>query len=247
MNKSEKGILSGGALKLIAMVAMFIDHVGASLLEVYVLDFKGRSPLAGMTANPAFWYQADFFLRRIGRIAFPIFGFLLIEGARHTRNLNKYMLRLFLFALISEIPFDLAFSVSLVEPGYQNVFFTLFLGLCAVRGFMKWGDESWQGFVGLGLTCVLAELLNTDYGAYGVLAIAFLYLLREQPFLRCLVCTIVFFMLSPVEWPVVFSFLLIALYNGKRGYQPKYFFYLFYPVHLLLLWAVAYFVLPGLL
>jgi len=97
--------------------------------------------------------------------------------------------------------------------------------------------------VGALLPAFAAQLLQTDYGAVGVLVIVLLYLLREHPWLRAIVCVFVLVTFNSLEWPTAFSFLLIALYNGERGRQPKYFFYGFYPVHLLMLWAVGRFVL----
>jgi hypothetical protein len=229
-------VLSGSALKWIAIVTMFIDHIGASLLEVFVLAYQ--------TENWEFWYHVDKVLRLVGRISFPIFCFLLVEGALHTRNLNKYLGRMAVFALISEVPFDLAFHNSPVYWESQNVFFTLFLGLCAIWIFVNWKREIWRGLVGLVFLAVVAQLCHTDYGAVGVLVIILMYVLREEPWLRFLICAGVLIFFSYIEWPVIFSFLLIALYNGERGYQPKYFFYVFYPAHLLVLWAAGYFFLP---
>ena len=106
MNKG----LSGSTLKIIEMVTMLIDHIGAAVLARMII------------AGNADLYDAYRTLRMIGRIAFPIFCFLLIEGFQHTKNAKKYAERLFLFAAISEIPFDLAFSAKVLEFQYQNVF-----------------------------------------------------------------------------------------------------------------------------
>jgi len=121
--------LTGYGLKIIAMVTMFIDHVGAAVLERWLYaDFPAELTVAAYNA----WHDlhATGFLiydmmRVIGRIAFPIYAFLLVEGVLHTADIRKYIRNLFLFALISEVPFDLAFRQKIVDPSHQNVMFTL--------------------------------------------------------------------------------------------------------------------------
>lgn len=236
---------SGSVLKWIAIAVMFLDHIGACILEVFVLNYYGSSPLAGRAANLYFWYELDFVLRSIGRLAFPIFCFLLAEGAAHTHNRGKYLLRLALFAVISEIPFDLALHNQIFYWGSQNVFFTLLLGLLVIVVFQCYPAETWKGLLALAALGVLAELCGTDYGAAGVAVIVVMYLLRNRPLMMSLVSLAVLALLNLQELCSIPSFLAIALYNGRRGRQPKYFFYVFYPVHLLLLWAAGNFVLPA--
>lgn len=241
--------LSGSTLKLIAIITMLIDHVGAAVVARILASGDGSGTL----------YGVYFALRNIGRIAFPIFCFLLVEGFEHTRDRKKYALRLLAFALISEIPFDLAFSSKVLEFGYQNVFFTLFLGLLTIMAFhtveekMGWhpllrGDgqqpkEYWRvllswialtGVVLAGMGC--AYLLRTDYAARGVMCILVLYLFRRNRGMQILAGCLAFFWW---ELPALVAFIPIAFYNGKRGWNIKYFFYLFYPVHLLLLYLVC--------
>ena len=226
MKMPVKKMLSGSTLKWIAILTMLIDHIGACILEVFVLDYYGISPLGGYVSGErfSFWYEADMALRLTGRIAFPVFCFLLVEGALHTRNMGRYAGRLAVFALVSEIPFDLAFHDKIFYPGGQNVFLTLLLA-----------------------PALAAEYLHTDYGALGVLVILLMYILRNVPWLRFLACYGALVFLSPLEWPCILSFVLIALYSGERGRQPRYFFYVFYPAHLVLLWTIGRFVLPSLL
>lgn len=92
-----------------------------------------------------------------------------------------------------------------------------------------------------------AELCGTDYGAIGVAVIAVMYLLRERFWAASVLSLILLVLLARIEIFSIPAFLILALYNGKRGRQPKYFFYVFYPVHLLILWAAGNFVLPALL
>lgn len=246
--------LSAAALKWIAIITMLIDHVGASLLyghAVYPTGWLGGTRYGW---GESLWSR-DFYmvLRMIGRLAFPIFCFLLIEGLIHTRSRWKYFLRLALFALISEIPFDLAFERTWWSLKNQNVFFTLALGLGAVAAW-DWLTEGnapdcrpLRGLVAIltAATAALAALwLKTDYGALGVALILVMYLLRDKPWGRDLLAFAVLgamVLIGHSHWIEVLgavSFPLMHLYNGQRGRQNKYFFYFFYPVHLLLLFGL---------
>ena len=238
---------SGSALKWFAVLIMLVDHIGACLLEVFVLNYYGVSPLAGRIDNLYFWLSLDSVLRGIGRAAFPIFCFLLVEGAVHTRSPRKYLLRLAYFALISEIPFDLALPNQPFYWGTQNVFFTLLAGLLVIQAFQRSPGQEWRGMLALAVLGAAAELCGTDYGAIGVAVIAVMYLLRERFWAASVLSLILLVLLARIEIFSIPAFLILALYNGKRGRQPKYFFYVFYPVHLLILWAAGNFVLPALL
>lgn len=235
--------LSGAALKWIALVSMLIDHIG--LIVVYQALICERSLwLNGALMSLYAW------LRIVGRPALPIFCFLLAEGFRHTRSRGKYLLRLTVFALLSEIPFDLAVNRSLLEFSSQNVFFTLLLGLAGIWAWecFTGGKPKSCGLLRLlaALACVAAavwtaRLLGTDYGALGVLLILMFRLLRERVWLRDLCAALIFcgmIWLDGNWWIEIFALLalpLLRLYNGERGRQAKYFFYCFYPGHLLLL------------
>lgn len=120
----QKG-LSGSTLKLIAIITMLIDHIGAAVIARLLIAGQGSEML----------YKIYYAMRAVGRVAFPIFCFLLVEGFFYTGSRKKYALRLFGFALLSEIPFDLAFSGKTLEFGYQNVFFTLLIGLLTIMLF----------------------------------------------------------------------------------------------------------------
>lgn len=219
MNLPVKKFLSGSALKWIAIVVMLIDHIGASGLV------------------------NDWTFRQIGRTAFPLFCFLLAEGAVHTKNIRKYLGRLAVFAVISEIPFDLAIFGLPFYWGHQNVYWTLLLGLVVIYLFQKFPAEGWKGGLGVAALAALAEVCVIDYGATGVVVITLMYLLREKPWMRFLICYGVLALSSAAELWCLPAFLLMTLYNGKRGWQPRYLFYGFYPVHLFLLWFLERFVL----
>lgn len=226
--------LNGSDLKLIAIITMLIDHIGAVLLEKFVL-----LNIPANTPDYTFYARLDILLRMIGRISFPIFCFLLVEGALHTRNQYKYAVRLFLFSILSEIPFDLAVFQEPFNWNYQNVFFTLFFGLCVLIGWSWIRGHSRMDYLLRGLVLaagmLLAFLFKTDYGAFGVFFIAILYGFRENKFYRNILGAIII----SFEITAPLAFILIHFYNGKRGISLKYIFYLFYPVHLLFLYYIG--------
>ncbi len=225
--------ISGSTLKWIAVLSMLIDHIGAILIGPYTYD-GGFSVL---------YYTC----RLIGRIAFPIYCFLLVEGFLHTRHLANYCLRLALFALISEIPFDLAFRGTLFAWNYQNVFFTLLIGLLTISCMnrMEISLRHAPAVCLLGRIAVLASgmacawYLKTDYAQTGVLSIAVFYLLRTNKLYASLGACVCLNYLSGLEISAFASVPLIQFYNGSRGAHLKYFFYLFYPLHLLILAVLA--------
>lgn len=135
--------IPGSTLKLIAIFTMLIDHTAAVVLNQILVShrFFNIYSRASMDGNYLQMYQIYGWMRNIGRIAFPIFCFLLVEGFVHTSNKRKYAVRLGVFALVSEIPFDLAFYGKVLFNRHQNVFFTLFIGFLAVWGFQLIGDR----------------------------------------------------------------------------------------------------------
>ncbi len=245
----RKGI-SSSTLKLIAVISMVIDHFGAGVLGRY-LSMNGLYKMnTADTASVVLWlqqnqtlYTAYTVMRMIGRIAFPIYCFSLVEGFEHTRNRLKYAQRLLIFALISEIPFDLLFKGKILEFGYQNVFFTLFCGLAVMMG-LRWIEEhmdrkKFTTTIASALTAIAgmaaAQILNTDYAAIGVACIIVLYTFRKKKVWQIVTGCIIFC------WEITapLAFVPIGFYNGSRGLKLKYFFYLVYPVHILLLYLLC--------
>lgn len=229
MKLQKLQILDGSILKLLAVVTMFIDHAALILLPCIPAL---RVPLfAGCTAYTL--------LRKIGRLAFPLFCFLLAEGFFHSKDRLRYSLRLMMFALISELPFNLMVSGRLFFPDSQNVYFTLFLGVCALWVLTSDLKIHWKLLI-LVPGLVLLPYLHTDYGRNGVLLIVLLYLLREKPLASCLVS----FPLLSGGFAAWLAFVPMGMYNGKRGFITgnalKYAFYAFYPVHMLLLLGIRY-------
>ena len=201
--------MTGFQLKLLAMLAMTADHIGAV--------FFPEIPL----------------LRWIGRLAMPVLCFFIGEGLRHTRSPRRYLLRLTGFALLSELPFDLAFYGG-IEWGHQNVYFTLALGLLALWAIQSRGMEGWL----LALTAALAaELLGCDYGMYGVLLILLLdrfHRARSEQLAAAALLNLAFFGLQTQTLSLI-ALPLLWLYNGKRGRDDRRLFYLYYPAHLCIL------------
>lgn len=242
----EKRGITGSTLKMIAIIAMFIDHVGAIIVERMMLQTINGADGAALLDRRGL-VLLDMVLRLIGRIGFPIFCFLLIEGFIHTRNVKKYALRLLLFALISEVPFNLGFCGDLFNGIYQNVFFTLFIGLLVMMVLrIVEQRQDWRkgiriiaeiGVAAVGM--VVAELLRTDYGAIGVLTITAMYLYRQNRVLQALFGCMVLTVMNMMEISSFAMLIPIRLYNGKRGWNMKWFFYAFYPIHILILYLVA--------
>lgn len=242
--------LSGAVLKWTAIVTMFIDHATAMAYITWLVPLRRA---AGISPILSAWeYQLYDILRAMGRPAFPIFCFLLVEGFFHTRDIRHYLGRLLVFGLISELPFDHALFGHLTWQ-YQNVYFTLFLGLLAVWSLSLimeegWRERPWTGQLLRVLCCAAvsaaamgaAEILKTDYGWTGVALILLLYLFRRRVWLRDLSAGLVLLTAGWIEMVGWIAFPLLHLYKDRRGPQPKYFFYAFYPAHLALLWLLRF-------
>ena len=227
-------IFSGSWLKIIAVTTMLIDHLAAF--------YWGK-----MAPFQEVWFTIGhhsvtpyLILRLIGRIAFPIFAFLIVEGFLHTHDRKRYGLNLLLFAFLSEIPFNLVHSGTWHYP-VQNVFFTLFLGylgLCAIEYYKDDGKRLLAALVGL---LALSVLLRSDYGCSGYGFILLLYALRKNKILQAIIGSCVLW----TRWVAGLAFIPINMYNGKRGFVKgpvaKYFFYLFYPLHLLIIYYLRKF------
>ena len=221
------------------MITMLIDHIGACVFErglLLVDEIRNDAALFEMLRN------TDRILRLIGRVSFPIFCFLLVEGFLHTHDRKKYALRLFLFALVSEIPFDLAIMGRLFDPVHQNVFFTLLIGLLAMMlcDYFRMQAQPVAQVLVLILAMVLAWALHTDYGYRGVLLIELLYIFRYDRMKQIVAGAVAF----SWETTAPLAFIPVWFYNGQRGRQMKYFFYWFYPVHLLILGFLRHVVIP---
>ena len=225
-------------IKVIAIASMFIDHVGAVF----------------HASLPSDLYMI---LRMIGRMAFPLFAFLLIEGFFHTRDVKKYLLRLAIFAVISEIPFDFAFFHYVdgwMYWGHQNVFVTLTLGLGAVTllelvrkkftsmDFLPHLAQMLLQVLIVFLTGTVADMLGGDYGHMGIYLIFVFYYFRDNKIAASLGVLLWLMVYDIYSQTIMQTYGMVALipilfYDGRKGNVPlpKWFFYGFYPAHILLL------------
>lgn len=226
MTMNVRPILTGSALKVMAVVTMVIDHTALFLLADC---HEYTTPVLG-------GYSIVQLMRTVGRLAFPLFCFLLVEGYRHTSCKKRYALYLLAFALVSEIPWDLLQNGTWFSLKSQNVFFSLLLGFAGISIYGYFQKDTYNRIVGLLMVGCLALLGRADYGLNGYLFIIGLYLLRRYRVLSFLPALV----LLPTGWAAAAACIPAYLYNDRRGFiqgnRLKYGFYLFYPVHLWLIW-----------
>lgn len=243
--------LNANTLKWIAVITMFIDHMAASMIR-NGLYLEHHGVVAIRMFDPdmqKLFHDSYYVMRGIGRLAFPVFCFFIVEGFLKTRDVRKYALRTLLFGFLSEIPFDLAIKDVWWFPGHQNVMFTMFIGLLVLMGIRQaWDGDlysiTWKEVIGVvlavGCGCAAAWILKTDYNYKGILLIVVLYLFRDRKDVQCLTGA------AAIAWEkwAPPAFILLYLYNGERGRQNKYFFYLFYPLHLAGLYVLTHWGIP---
>lgn len=244
MERTVKGFrLTAAHLRWIALGAMLLDHLWAMVVP------------------------GNQWMTYVGRIAFPIFAFQIAEGARRTSSFRRYALRLLVFACLSEIPFDLMYASTAFYPFHQNVMFTLLLGLLAVRGLDRARRERTAGAAALGALGLLGAWLAgtvgmVDYGGMGVLTVAVFCVFRGFPLARlgqlaCLILlNMVFFKGEYVSLELfgralelqtqgfaLLALIPIWLYGGEKGRGGRalqYGSYVFYPLHMLVLYLVKF-------
>ena len=237
-------LLNGTSLKVIAMTSMVMDHA----MKIFGIH--------------------SLFLTIAGRLAFPIFAFLLAEGYAHTSNVNRYTGRLLFWAVLTEIPFDMAFYGEPFMFRHQNVLWTFLISLLMLRLYDRFGEK--EEYIGrlismmavLALGMFLGVMTMCDYSAVGVLMVLMFWFLRGNTVRHCILQVMIVLLFSflltsslwafdwngaPLFVPVqVFCLLalpLIWLYNGKPGYRKKWFqtlCYAFYPGHLLILFGLQF-------
>lgn len=237
-------------LKVIACLLMLIDHMGAALFPEAII------------------------LRMIGRLSFPIFAYLIAVGYSKTNSFSKYINRLMIFAIISQIPFSLAFGGQTTVRNFSdflrffmgnpnphlNIFFTLTVGLIAIR---IWDKEESKiakiiSILALGIT---VETFHTDYSMYGIAMILAFYIFRDSKIKTVISQTSIYILFNALQIILyalnspgvsirltwfnqalsLLGLIFIFTYNGKKGKNLKYFFYAFYPVHLLVIGLIKIF------
>ena len=216
-------VLDGTTLKLIAMASMVLDHVGDS------------------------FFPDQVWMRVLGRIAMPVFAFCISEGFAHTHDKQRYLLRMGIFSLVSEVPFDLVTAGVPLESSHQNIMATFFWAILGLMLFERITGEGAPksreaaGFIMLAVFAMLSVLLGLDYNMLGCGLIFVFYLLRGKGLEIEAAAGAVYPALlrnMGIYWFGLLGFLPILSYNGQRGRGLKWLFYLFYPGHLLLIWLV---------
>lgn len=223
LRKERFKIFNGAQLKYIAMFSMLLDHVNKALLYPNL--------------NTASLQKLSDLLDILGRIAYPIFLFFLVEGLFQTRNRKKYLLNLLVFAVISEVPFDLFTTRTFFEPNANNILFTFAMVLIILWGIdglkFKLPKIAWYpiSFIIVAIMCLVAMLTGVDYEYHAILGGYFFYIFHDRHLL-----SIPFAFASMFKEPwALLGFGFTLTYNGERGKQNKWVNYAFYPAHLLVL------------
>ena len=214
-------------LKILAILFMTIDHIWAILFPNIRL------------------------LRAIGRLSFPIFIFLLIEGFTHTTNKRNYFLRLLFFAILSEPIYDFTFYKTFYYPQNQNILFLLalsFIFLYLLSKINQFIDQKVKtdSIIVKTLTHIyltlffgfLAIIFRLDYSIYGIMMVYFMYLFKSHLIYFMIIflpITLLFLPNGSFQSLCFLSLILISLYNKEKGHSLKYFFYIYYPLHILTL------------
>lgn len=222
-------------IKVIAILTMVIDHVGL------------------------YFFPELTVLRVIGRLSFPLFAWLIANGAYHTKNISQYTVRIFVFALISQVPYLLVNRTTINDFVGLNIFFTLGLGLLAIQLIRKTNKKILWMLI-TALFSLIGFVLHVDYDAAGVLSIVFFYIYFNHVGKMILTQAFLFFayytipvleqltrqqvtwdqinMVALLQPIAVVSVIFIARYSGKEGKKAKYLFYIFYPLHLIVIYII---------
>ena len=231
MENLFKKTLTMRELKIIAYVTMLIDHIGA-IIVIRLLQNYHMLNLPISYESLRIFYMG---LRLIGRIAFPIFCFNIVEGYLKTRDIKKYIFRLLIFALVSEIPFDLALYETPFYWGYNNVIWNLLIGLLCIFWSEKLArNNHLLTIIIFALGGALATIIKSDYYYFGVLFVYLFYVTKGNDFARNISMGIA------TSWEITGPLALIPIqkYNGQKGMSTGRWLYWFYPAHFLMLYGI---------
>ncbi|MCQ4726511.1 conjugal transfer protein TraX [Anaerotignum faecicola] len=239
-------------IKIIALISMLLDHIGAFIIYPLYMDaciVDGVNIMGDLIpAKAKALYFVYLVLRIIGRLAFPIFAFMTVEGFRKTKNLKMYLKRLFIFAVISEIPYDLVRGAGIFDPSSQNVIWTFIIAVImmwALEKISQKNENKTCRIVLTALTVSAAAAVSTfsDGGFGGILLIASMYLFGRNKTYYWLSSLISLCIMSiqfmPIQMFAAASLILLEKYNGEKGKGFKYLFYIFYPAHLFIIWLIS--------
>lgn len=254
-----KSGINSSALKIMAMILMLIDHIGALIVLPYMMtvtDYELYQRLHSL-------YDI---LRLIGRVAMPIFVYQLVLGNRFTKNKSRYILNILIFTLISEIPYNFLLSDSIIDIKDQSIMWALLLGALMMACLDLVNKEKvsiiYSMLIVL-ITCVIAYFIRSDYGFSAIILIASIYFLIDHRELMIYISPVVFLLsyflmkyMNPryrdqaverlaSEAMCVVAFIFIANDNGirKGGKTLKWIGYLFYPLHLTIIYLIRRFIL----
>lgn len=236
--------ISSNALKNIAVVSMVCDHIGYRLIEHGLLkDYDLSQDIVRLLADPSVrnYVLLDAILRGVGRIAYPIFAYLIVVSFLKTRSVYHFLARMLIFAVIAEVPFDLFWARNVINFEHQNVLFTYFLGLLAILCIDRmWKKELHHKSLTIGAValCIASGyILHVDYDFVGVLVIVLFYIFRSHSLYRDISIVMVLTLQYLLDVISCVSVVLIRICSGEyhKAKRFRYFFYWFYPIHMLIL------------
>lgn len=216
--------MSSFSLKLFACFFMLIDHIGFCLYPNLII------------------------LRMLGRIAFPIFAFQVSIGYQHTKNKINYISRMLIFAIISQVPSLFFEKLAGISEFGTNIGFTFFISLLCLYVIDLFKEKKYFSILLLLIPLIISSvLLKTDYSFYGVLTVILFYLINHKKYITLFISfsylTLIYTLINSYplyQMLAVLSLAFIFLFNGKKGKNAKYLFYIFYPLHMIILGIVKY-------
>ena len=241
VQKKKHGI-SSTTLKIIAVVFMLFGLVSTYILETHVFDVTTLTS-DGSSDGFTLPHLLDLIFFLIGGLAFPIFCFLIVEGMQHTSDIKKYILRLLVFAVITEFIYDIAGGNGWFYLKDQNVLFTLLISLLTITGISKNTGNLISQSICFFAGIFVCHFINADFGTlgYGVILTTLMYATREKKLFFNIACPLLTIVASIFNGYLLalLAFIPINLYNGNRGFKCTYLFYAIYPLSVLVLHLIG--------